>query len=395
MTLLRRLALVALAFSVPVAAFAAIERTADDTSATLFLRNDTYMAGQSVRVTRPTAGDVNAAGQSVVVDAAVRGTVQAAGSAVNIRSEVGGNVRAAGGTVVIERNVRGNVMVFGGEIVILSGAVIDGDVVLGGGQIAMDGTINGSLMAAGGKVSMRGTVKGNTEIKADDVELGGVLGGDAVVSAGKLSTLTGSRIGGALRYWSEDGKTVDEDIAQNGVTRDPALQRASEPKHEKSAAAALLGAFSIFGLLSAALVILVLQLLTKAFFLDTARRLQKEPGMSLLRGLLYFCALPALTLLLAVTLIGLPLAALTACLFFISILLAKPLTAMVFARWLEVRGGKKWSGIARFAAALGLYVLLKLLMLVPIVGWIAVLAAVCMAYGALMSAKYAIFKEKR
>lgn len=400
---MRRASLIALSAAAvlaaaPVSALA-IAMHSDDTLARFELRNDLYAAGENVRIAEAIDGDLNAAGQNVTTLAAVGGTVQAAGRNVNLRGPVGGNVRAAGSSVVLEGTVNGSVLAFGETVIVASGAVIDGDAVLMGTTVTIAGTVRGDVKINGENVSVTGSVGGETDLEGENVTLAGAVGGNLRLKAHSVSLANGAAVAGDTRFWTTPG-TEDQrriqDVTTGTATYDAALERArhDEPTR-KDLAAAIFGALSIFALLTGALMIGVLQLATRKMFHNAAVTLDASPWKAMFVGVLYFTLLPVAAVLLLITLIGWPLSVAAGFIWIISLLLAKPLSAIVLARLIEKRTHAKWSGAAAFFASLGIYVALRLLMLVPIVGWIAVDAAICAAFGAYLMQKGKIFGQVR
>jgi cytoskeletal protein CcmA (bactofilin family) len=396
---MRRLlaALSVAAVLVPASAFA-ITHSSTDNLARFSLRNDLYMAGEDVRITEAVDGDLNAAGQNVTTMGAVGGTLQAAGRNVSVRGPVGGNVRAAGSSVVIEGAVNGSVLAFGETVVIASGAVVDGDAVIMGTNVTIAGTVKGAVKLGGQKITVSGTVDGDAELDAESVSLTGKVGGNTVLKAHTVSLGNGATVAGDTRFWTTPG-TEDQrriqGVTKGTATYDAALERMPGEHDRPAAAAALLGVFSLFSLMTGALLILVFQLATKKLFVAAAATLRKSPWMALLVGALYFTLLPVLAILLLVTVVAWPLALIAGMLWLISLLVAKALSAVVIARAIEAHRKAKWSGPAAFFASFGVYMLLRLLMVIPVIGWLACMVAVFMAVGAYMMTKGKIIAQVR
>ena len=255
----------------------------------------------------------------------------------------------------------------------------------------MDGTVNGSLQGGGGTFVLSGNVKGNADIRGATVEISGTVGGKAVLSADQLNVGPGARITGDLRYWTRAGEMDFKGVAAGKVQFDQTLQfekgKFSKGGHAAKATVAFFSGLVLFSILSAALVILLLMLLTRTFFQASAEYMKRLPWYSLLIGFLYFLTVPALAVIAACTIIGLPVTLVLAAVFAMSILLAKPLTALVFAHWLQLRGNRHWAQWKLFSVALGLYVVLKALILIPLIGWLLIFCAVCLAFGALLMTK--------
>lgn len=150
----------------------------------------------------------------------------------------------------------------------------------------------------------------------------------------------------------------------------------------------LLGILTIFSILSSALVILLLTLLTKNFFTDTAKRLQAQPGRSLLYGLLSIVLIPTASVLLFATVIGIPLGLLLLAIYGFSLFFLTAMSAVVLAKLLQMFYRRKWSRGKLFFVSVGVFIVLRLLVLVPILGWLFKTVVLLGCLGALLMTKW-------
>lgn len=357
--------------------------------ATISVGNERYVAGESVTISQNIPGDLTVMGGRVSVNAIVSGSVQAVGGDVTFENLVRGNVRAAGGTVTIAKTINGNLVVAGGTVRIEPAAIIGGSVLVLGGDIIIDGTVNGKLTVKGGTVSMNGTVRGEADIRSESLAMEGRVMGNAIISTKNLTLGQTASFSKNLTYWTLTGEQNYASVVRGKATYDATLARKDVDTDSAPAViTSILAAVTIYSLLSAALVILVMMLLTKTFFRDSAKILHARPGMSFLTGLIYFIAAPLLAFILVVTLIGIPFGIAVIFGFVMSIIFAKALTAIIFARLLEIKFKKKWSDTGIFFLSLLLFVALKVLNIIPVIGWIVCMVAVFFAFGALIRAKY-------
>lgn len=384
---MKRIVATATLFLIPAIAAAQVFST-DDNSARMTLGNDTYVAGNLLNITEDLSGDLLIAGNRVMVNANIDGDVQSAGSSVSIDGSVSDDVRAAGGDVTISGNIGGDVIVFGGSVLIMQSAVIEGNLLVSGGSVVIDGTVRGNVRTSGGDVKVGGAIGGTSDIRGEKVAVAGTFSGNAVVVAREWTVGPDSRFGADVRYWTSAGQMDLRNNVAGTATFDPELaMRDKQAPADAGALGAILAALTIFSLFSAALTIGIFQLATRTFFIDSAKRLQHSPLMSMLWGLVYFILTPGIVILLTMTIIGIPLALALAVLYIITVAFAKILTAMVFARWAELRSGKKWHPVAVYFVSLAFWIVLKLVGLVPFLGWIAVFLAVIAGYGAFLSIK--------
>jgi cell division protein FtsW (lipid II flippase) len=66
------------------------------------------------------------------------------------------------------------------------------------------------------------------------------------------------------------------------------------------------------------------------------------------------------------------------------LLLSTVITSVVAAHWLNNRFNYQWKYWKFVFAALGIFIVLKLITLLPFLGWLIALLTVCMAFGAIL-----------
>ncbi|GEM_PF-1767867 len=394
----RLLTLSSVLFLIPVAV-AAQQFSNDDNAAKMQLGNDIYTAGNFLNVTESVPDDLFIAGNQITVQADVGGDVLAAGSNLTINGAVGDDVRIAGGNVTVNGTIGGDLLLAGGTVYVGPDAVIEGNLLLGGGMVRIEGTIRGNAKVSGEDIVYLGTSTGTADLRGENITLRGSVGGNAIAAAKKLTIDPAARIGGELRYWSRSGvQEIGASVAGTSVYDEALKMRepVSEEEPTSAGVVGILGIISLFALFSAALSIAVFQFSTRTFIIDSAMRLRTGPGMSVLWGLIFFLLTPIVILLLMITIIGLPLALAVAACYFLTLLFAQILTAMVLARWAEKQWSTKkkpWHPVAVYFAALGIWILLKFLWVIPFLGWIIVVLAVFAGFGAVLSVKWERFKQ--
>ncbi|UPA22090.1 hypothetical protein K8942_03425 [Candidatus Peribacteria bacterium] len=357
--------------------------------------SDRYVGGNEISVNQPVTGDLIVGGGTVTVNAPVTGSVQAMGGTVILGNTVGGNVRVFGGTVVIMKNVRGNILVGGGNVRIQQGVEVGGSVLSLAGETTIDGNVSGTLKIRGGSAVLHGIIRGDADVQSDSIDVTGQMLGNTIIAARTLTTASTTLFNKNLTYWLPTGEQDFGSMVRGTATFDPAFAMNDKPETEKGLGilAAFITAITIYSVLSGALMIGLFVLLTKTFFKDSAKVLKSKPGVSFLTGLLYFLLTPIATVLLLITVIGLPIAIAVALLFALSLLFAKAVTAMVFARYIEAQYKKKWNNWMIFGISLGIFLALKIVGILPIVGWIVTTVAVLIGYGAVLRVKYERYKK--
>ena len=363
------------------------------------IRDNAYLVGGNVTVDQAVNGDLLVAGGDVTVNAAVKQDILAGGGNLYVENTVGGDLRAVGGQIRIRSTVNGDLVVAGGTIDIREGTVIQGDLIVAGGDVRLAGTVNGKIYARGGNITFSGIAKGNIDFRAEEVRITGSVDGPAVLVGQKIVLGPQAKLMSDVRYWlPRTSEALPGTQVRGTVTFDPSLMKVQPQTIKAGAAAGILAALagiSIMLVLSAALVILLLLLLSKTFFPDAARALLKKPWASLLYGFVFFAVTPIAGLLFLITLIGAPIGLLILVAYMFSILFAKTLTALVLAQAFVLHYKKNWGKVTLFFLALAFYIALKIIGLIPVLGWIVCVATIFFAFGALLTTKWAKFSKIR
>lgn len=352
--------------------------------------DDQYVAGGNVTLGTDLPTDLIAAGGNVTLSGRVGRDLLVAGGQLDITSPIGDDLRAAGGTIRIASSVAGDVLVTGGSVVIAKNAVINGDVAIFAGTLIMDGQVKGKLTIAGGDVTVSGQVAGPADIKAETFMLTGVIGGRAKIAAQQIGLGPDARLRSGIDYWTEDGQ-MDFTTALAGGTGTAVYKpelKLIDRNEARTGATAALGAFAgvmgMFSLLSAALFLTLLMLFAPNMLAESGRKLMKSPGMSLLTGVLFYFLTPLLILGLFLTIIGIPLGFFGLFVYVFSVIFGSAVSAAVIAQWIEQYFKKKWHPALMILLAVAVFVGLKGLWLVPVLGWICRTLLIFMAVGALL-----------
>jgi hypothetical protein len=371
---------------------AATARSGDTALISVPINDDVYLAGGKVIVEEEISGDAVVAGGSLLINGAVGQDLIIAGGSLLINGSVGDDVRAAGGEVTISEDITDDLIVAGGSVTIVRGIAVGGDLLIAGGQVILEGDIKGDAKVVGGDFIFNGTVLGNADFRTGKLKLNGKVGGKTIFSTSEVTLGPGAKFENDIEYWHEDGEVdFGTSLVSGTATFNPDLQFKRDLSR-KAPIGVFIG-WLIFSLLSGALIIFVFVLSTRAFFYFAAERLQEYFWKNVGMGFLYFIVTPIVALLLFITLIGIPLGLFIFFLYLCSLFFAKVITAMVLAKWIEVKRKSQWGNVATFFASFGLFIILKLLMCIPIAGWIAVAILVCAAFGAMMVTEWKLYRK--
>jgi cytoskeletal protein CcmA (bactofilin family) len=356
--------------------------------------DDVYAAGGSVSLQSTIAGDAYAAGGDVTVGQAVEQDVVAAGGTVTINGTVGDDARLAGGTIIVNSAVADDLVVAGGSITINSD--IGGDLVVTGGQVVLNGNVGGAVKIAAGSVTLNGTVTGPSEIKAETIVLQGTMNGPGrYVATKSFSVQSGSSFNAPFEYYQPSGEYNFAPYLKNGATAkfQSNLAPTDTSKKAQAWAAQAFGWFELLTLLSAMLVLALLVGICGRYLVQVADDFRKHFWLRAAGGLIYFIVLPVLALLLLITIIGIPLGVLTIAILILSMIFAKTLTAAILALWLLKRSNKQWMGWRLWLVAVAAYIALRLVVVIPVIGWLISALIVCATFGSLLHFKWTLFRQ--
>lgn len=358
-------------------------RVGDDVRITAPVYGDLYVAGRNVVIDAPVHGDVVAAGGTVTINDSVTMDVLVAGGRVEVNGHVGDDVRVAGGAVKISNVVEGDVFATSGELILRRTAVLEGNIYASGGSFDIDGDIKGNVKIATDKLSFRGSLNGSLDAKAREMDIDGTVAGPVSIAANEIKIGSDTRFLNDVKFWNNKGSlTIDERSHSGTVTFDPTLEVARQRLE-------LLGFTSLLILLWYLGTVLVMIWLIEYLFSKT---LLKAAGVvldqslkSLAYGFLYFIAVPVLCVILFISVLGLPIGILTMIGYIILIVLSTAITAIVIANWINrVYKKSSWPVSTIILVAFGIFVLLKLITLTPIVGPLIMIILVCMSFGAII-----------
>lgn len=250
-----------------------------------------YTAGGEVRPAQPVRGDLVAAGGRIVLDQPVGGDAALAGGSVDVRAPVGDDLRVAGGSISIENKVGGDLFAAGADVALRPGSAVAGAADLNAASIVVQGRIDGGLHARAQKIVVDGEVGGPTHLVAERIELGAK-----------------ARLTGPLTYVSPAGIVRAEGaVVQGPVTREAAPGERPGRAGQGSGS----DGFGAPGAVALYVALLALSsgfvLLMPRFTQGAAARLRAAPWTALGTGVVALVALPVLTLLLFITLLGIPL----------------------------------------------------------------------------------------
>ncbi|MFZ3012026.1 MAG: hypothetical protein WA060_03485 [Minisyncoccia bacterium] len=337
------------------------------------ITDDVYAFGGSVMSAGEVDGDLVLAGGNIVVSGDVLADLIVGGGNVNILSNIGDDVRAGGGTVILAGGVKGDALLGGGQVTV-SGLGIGGDMAIAGGVVNLDAPVAGDLFIAGGNVYINAPIGGDVKIEAEKI----TLGSNAVIS-GNLTYKAKEEI------IKEDGATVLGTVDFKLMER-----RGVSPKIFFAVFSAVL-LWKFLTLLACALVI---GLLLRRFHRDLAGIVTDSPWGQMGKGLVTLIVLPFASILLLMTLVGIPFGIIGLLGFAIMMIFAWILTPIIVGSIVYRYFSKREVEVSWKTILLGVF-LFTLLGLVPFVGCFAQTLLLFITLGSVVTLKFRILKEWR
>ena len=303
---------------------------------------DQYVTSTSAVIEGTIDGDLTIFSGSVSIVGEVTGNVTAFSSAT-VRLEpsgsIGGSVQGAGLNLTIEGDV-------GGDVFFTAGTVVVADT----GSVARD------VMAFGGTTRIEGSVGRDVRGRSFRTTISGTVGGDVDIATSSLGIDAQAEIGGDVLYRSSSDASIEPGATIVGtVTKLPA--------QSNFLYGIILSLANVVGFLGFLVAGLVALWLARGVGSRAVGAMLTRPVRSLLAGIAFVILLPLSIGLLAVTLVGIPLAIVAIALGVVAFIIGPvPAVAALGNRVLINRGGL-------FGAFLVGAVLWRLgIWLIPVVG---------------------------
>ena len=334
---------------------------------------DLFIAGSSISVSQPVAGDLMGFGGSVDVDAPVAGDLLGAAGRLRVGVDVGGSIFAAGGQLTVHGKVGRNLRAAGGQFELGPKSEVAGNVSVAAGQVRLHGAVRGGVQAAGGRVLLDGPVAG-----------------DVIATSGRIELGPNARIAGKLRYRSGEALTRDPAAQVSGGVEVllPAFGANGERDARTPEPPARAWADGVGWVWTAGMIVLAAALiaLLPGFYARVARSLRERPGVSIALGFVLLICTPVAALIALVTLIGIPLGLLLIALYLALLPVGYVSAGIGLGDWGLRRASPARADAVgwRIAATALALVLLALAGWIPWLGWLIGLAALLAGLGALL-----------
>jgi hypothetical protein len=290
--------------------------------------------------------------------------VTQSGGTVSVSEATEDDVFVTGGTISVDAPV-GSLVAAGGQITV--NAPVKGDVIAAGGQVTINSDVGGKVVAAGGSVILNGKVGTNAVLAGGNVELGSSssVARDAMVSGGSVTNA--GKVGGKLS------------VRSNSFDNRGTAGSLEVELQNRGSMAAIISVFGILFTIGLFILGLILIRVAPGRYHAVEAELISGWIVKLVAGFVGLIVGFILILLLAITLVGLPIAIGIGLLYLGALLVSTLFTSSVLGRKV---GNLLKRDVSDYVAFTIGFVILAILFRIPVLGTIALVIAVSLGFGA-------------
>jgi len=319
------------------------------------------VSGKNIIINADVDGDVFAAGETVTVNGSINGDVLAAARNIIINGSVKGDVRCAAADADIKGEVGQSLTALVGKLRQFEGSRVNQDVLALAKEVSISGTVGRQVLGSAQTVYLNGPVGGDTRFWAVDA----------------LNVGPGSRIAGNLIYGSPSQGTISPEARIGGSTQWEQLEPVEKPRRQEGIS--WLGQLVWFA--AGVTVWGVMYLVFPGIWFGLSRIILQKPLPALGWGVMTLLLAPLASLLLLITVIGIPLSLILAMVYGALIYAGKIIVGDAVGRYLAGRLGWENRIHEIFPFMIG-YAGLILLGNIPVAGFFTSVVAICLAMGA-------------
>lgn len=331
--------------------------------------------GNNVTISGTVNGDVFVAGSFVTVDGKINGDLIVGGGAIFIKGEVSDDVRAGGGMVTIDGKVGRSVTALAGTVTLGSDADVDGDVLAVGNNFVHLGNIDGKLQVYTNEATLAGRIGKNVEAKTDRVAVlkTAILDRNLLYTSDKEASVSAeARIAGAVKRMPT-GRALAQIApgAQRGLSR-------------------VRFRINFLSYLSMLLLGLIFLKIAPRQVMAVSKLIGERPWRALGLGLLALVLTPIAVVILIISIIGVPLAAILGAVYILWISISSLFTGLFVGQKVFDLVNLKENRYVMLAVGL---LLLQFVLALPTVGGFVRLLSILVAVGAMLTLKWEALKR--
>lgn len=320
-----------------------------------------FAMGSSVEISGVVNGDVYILAEQIVIDGVINGDILVAGGSIDISGKVLNNCRLVGGQILISGSIGNNITAVAGNLQLLPSA-----------------SIGGGVVATAANADFAATISSDVTVAASNLRISSHIGKDLQGYAGQMRITSRAVIGGEVDYKSSSPAWIEQGAVIVGkVTRHPSFVHELV---EGTWIQGLLVGSKVLAILMNFIYTFVIGVVILKFFprnLEAAlHSLQEHPLKSLTYGIMLLILLPLASLVLLMTILGVPFALALIALNVIGFYTAKVYSIFWASNWFFGKVGFRHNRLPGFFCGTVIYFAL---VSIPIFGFI--LAFVAMLFG--------------
>jgi hypothetical protein len=341
-----------------------------------------YAAVNTMTVNAPIHGDLVIVGGTININDTVFNDIMLAGGTVIFNGYAGDDIRCAGGTLNVKKDIKGDLVITGGTVIIDKNVTIGGNLLVSGGDVQMNGTVKGSVRGAIADFEMNGIIEKNLDCRGGDLKINGTVKGQSALSAPDIVIGDNAAFLGDVRYWNTQGFLKFGESVKSGIAIYDGNLRIDTGRWYYVGFASVMAVLWYLG--SVILMIFLAQYLFSNTLKRASATAQTESMKSLGYGFLYLLGVPTIMILTFVSIIGIPIGMILLFGYVMSLILATVITSVVVTYGLNTYYNKDWGAWQMLLVATGVFIVLKILSMIPIIGWIIMFVATLIVFGAIL-----------
>lgn len=253
------------------------------------VKGDFFTAGDFVKNMGTVKGDVFAAAVTEFENKGkVSGDIIVGAGNTKIDGSVDGDIRIGSGNLIITGEIGKNVTSLSKVLRLESKGAVDGSISALSEDVSIDGIVGGDFRGFADRVIINGEIKGNVNLETE-----------------KLTFGPNAKIDGNLTYTSSEKVDIPKGVVIGETTYKLKKKDLEDENKEKG-----IGTFEIVGkaikILSYLIVSFLLTLIFSSFMKKTSTTITEKPWPTLGVGIVALITIPIASLLLLITVIGIP-----------------------------------------------------------------------------------------
>jgi len=306
------------------------------------------------------------AGNQIRVDGTVEGTTFVTGQDVTINGTINGDLFVAAQTISVNGTVSGNIYCAGQSLTLASQNT--GDVFLAGQSINLEkeSRFGRDLFAAGATILLNGSVQRDLHAGGGDVSINGSVGRDAELEGGNIAIQDQAVINGNLFYKSNKEAVISPNSKIVGQTDWEFVERVDRTPEKKMNKPIMVFGMGLLNIASALLLWFIIRMWKPEIWKKTSEAISQQPVKTLGIGAIAFIVTPILSILLMITIIGIPIGVLLGIAYAVSLYLSKLIAAVFIGSWMSIRFG--WAEVHK-----GIWLVLLSLVILTVLGFVPIL----------------------